>query len=80
MSISTIQRLNEREFVNNKYYYYYNEDSDEDIFYARIDDNIYRILHINTNRNGMQIVSLIDTNNRKVNVYVNRFKQQHDLI
>ena len=73
-------RTERREFVNDKYYYYYNEDSNEDIFYARIDDNIYKILHINTYKNGSRAVNLRDTNNRLVGVIVNRFKQQHDLL
>ena len=69
-----------REFELNKYYYFYNENSDEDLFYSRIDENVYKIIHINTNRSGSRYVNLIDTNNRAVSVVINRFKQQHDLI
>ena len=73
-------RAERREFELNKYYYYYNEESNEDIFYSKIDDNIYKILYINTCRNGTRYVQLIDTNNRKVAVVITRFKQQHDLL
>ena len=69
-----------REFELNKYYYYYNEDSNEDLFYGRIDDNMYKILYINTQRDGTRFVSLRDIYNRKVSVYINRFKYQHDLL
>ena len=73
-------RAERREFEDNRYYYYYNEDSNEDVFYGRINENVYKILHINTCRNGSRFVSLMDTNNRQVCVMVNRFKQQHDLL
>ena len=69
-----------REFEDNRYYYYYNEDSNEDVFYGRINENVYKILHINTCRNGSRFVSLMDTNNKAVSVVINRFKQQYDLI
>ena len=76
-----------REFEDNKYYYYHDEQSparsddenDEDVFYGRINDNIYRILHINIQKSGNKCVSLQDINNKKVNVYINIFKHQHSL-
>ena len=73
-------RNERREFDDDKYYYYRNEESDEDIFYSRIDENVYKILHINICRNGARVVKLRDTNNKAVSVYINKFKQQHDLI
>ena len=69
-----------RVFEENKYYYYHNDETDEDVFYGRIDEHTYRILHINILRSGHQFVSLRDVNNRQVCVYINRFKYQHDLL
>ena len=73
-------RTERREFDIDKYYYYYNEESDEDIFYARISENVYKILHIDTRKDDVKVVYLKDTNNRKVSVVINRFKYQHDLL
>ena len=73
-------RTERKEFELNKYYYYYNEDSNEDVFYGRIDENIYKILHINTVKGGSKVVNLKDTNNDRVGVVIKLFKQQHDLL
>ena len=73
-------RTERKEFELNKYYYYYNEDSNEDVFYGRIDENIYKILHINTVKGGSKVVNLKDTNNGRVGVVIKLFKQQHDLL
>ena len=54
------------EFEDNKYYYYLDKENDEDIFYGKITDNIYRIL-------------MRDINNKQVSVYINIFKYQHSL-
>ena len=40
----------------------------------------YRKLHINEFKVGSKFVSMIDVDNRRVHVYINKFKQQHDLI
>ena len=64
-----------REFEDNKYYYH----DDEDIFYGKITDNIYRILYINENKSGTKFVRMCDINNKKVSVCINRFKHQHSL-
>ena len=64
-------RNNHHEF---EFYYFYN-----DVFYFFNGIN-YRILHVNYNKSGNACVSMRDTNNRKISVYINRFKQQHDLI
>lgn len=69
-----------KEFEENTYYYYHDDTNNEDIFYAKITDNIYKILHINTNKSGNEFISMNDINNQKVSVYINRFKHQHDLI
>ena len=57
-----------------EFYYFYN-----DVFYFFNGIN-YRILHVNYSKSGNAFVSLRDVNNRRVNVMINRFKQQHDLI
>ncbi len=70
----------ERRYFQEKQYYYYNDDGN-DIFYHRItDDGLYKIMHINTIKNGSRFVHMKDTNDRKVWVYVNKLKQQYDLV
>ncbi|KAK8877917.1 hypothetical protein M9Y10_004680 [Tritrichomonas musculus] len=70
-------RTEHREFEDKKYYYYHNEENEEDIFYGRINETTYRILHINIIRNGSRAVSMRDINNKNVTVMINRFKYQH---
>ncbi|KAK8835479.1 hypothetical protein M9Y10_046122, partial [Tritrichomonas musculus] len=67
-----------RVFDENRYYYYFDEDTKEDIFYGKIDENIYKIIHKNKNKAGNQFVMLTDKNNKGVSLYINKFKQQHD--
>ena len=69
-----------REFEENKYYYYFDESNNEDKFYAKITDNIYKVLHHNISKSGNEFVLLRDVENKTVGVYINRFKHQHDLI
>ena len=69
-----------REFDNGKYYYWFDEDNDEDVFYSKITNEVYKILHHNVTQSGNEYVSMKDINNRQVAVMINRFKQQHDLI
>ena len=69
-----------REFEANKYYYYFDESNNEDVFYGKITDNLYKILHHNSNKSGNEFVALRDINNHQVCVYINRFKYQHDLL
>ena len=68
-----------REFNENEYYYYYNQDTNEDIFYRRITDDVYRILHINKNKAGNKYVNIYDKNNKLTSMMINRFKIQHDI-
>ena len=72
-------RTERREFEQNKYFYYHDDSTDEDIFYVKIEDGVYRILHINTTIRGSRIVNLKDVDNRQVGMMVNRFKHQHGL-
>ena len=73
-------RTEHRVFDENKYYYWFDETNNEDVFYAKITDDIYKILHHNKYKSGNEFVSMIDVNKRQVCVMINRFKQQHDLI
>ena len=68
------------EFDEGKYYYYYDEESNEDIFYCKIKDDLYRRLHINVLKNGTQYVNTKDINNKKVAMCLTKFKHQYDLI
>ena len=69
-----------KEFEPNKYYYYHDETNNEDVFYGKITDNLYKVLHHNIARGGSNYVALNDTTNKKITVYINRFKYQHDLL
>ena len=73
-------RTERRVFDEGKYYYWFDETNNEDVFYAKITDDIYKILHINRNKQGNEYVSMMDVNKRPVSIMINRFKQQHDLI
>ena len=69
-----------RYFDQNKYYYYYDEENDEDVFYGKVKDDLYRRLHINSTKSGNKFVSALDANHKRVSLYVDKFKRQHDLI
>ena len=73
-------RTEHRVFDNDKYYYWFDETNNEDVFYAKITDDIYKILHHNQNKSGNEFISMKDVNNILVSVYINKFKSQHDLI
>ena len=73
-------RTERRVFDEGKYYYWFDETNNEDMFYAKITDDIYKILHHNLTKGGNEFVSMKDINNRIVSVYINKFKQQHDLL
>ena len=69
----------ERRRFNQHQYYYYN-DHGEDVFYSRIsDDGLYRIMHINTLKNGSRFVGMKDINHKFVGVVINRFKYQYNI-
>lgn len=55
--------------------YYYHDG----IFYYDNDVN-YKIIHINTNSINCKTIHIRDTNGKKVNIVVNRFLKQHDLL
>ena len=68
-------RTERHEFEENKYYYYH----DDNIFYSKMTDKLYRIMHINTTKSNKQFIAMRNINNKKVSVYINRFKHQHSL-
>ena len=68
-----------RELEPNEYYYYYNEDTNEDIFYKRITDSVYRIMHIITTKGGHKSINVLDRNHKKTTIAVNNFKYQYGL-
>ena len=71
----------EHRVFNEKQYYYYQDDEGNDIFYSRItEDGIYRVMHINTLKNGSQFVSMKDISHKAVSVYIDRFKYQYSLL
>ena len=74
-----INEYGNHKFDEGKYYYYFNEDTNEDIFYGKITEDIYKILHINKYKGGIEFVVFKDVNNKPVNIYVNKFKQLYDL-
>ena len=68
-------RNERRYFAENKYYYHY----DEDIFYERITDDVYRVMHINTAKSGRKFIATRDINNKQTTFYIHTFKQQYGL-
>ena len=68
-----------RFFDKNRYFYYYDDELDEDIFYGKVADDLYRRLHININKHGTKYVNTKDINNKVVAVCINKFKRQYDL-
>ena len=69
-----------RFFDKNKYYYYHDEDFDEDIFYGKVSDNTYRILHINETKSGKKFIHACDVNKKNISIYIELFKYQNSLI
>ncbi len=72
-------RTERHEFEEHKYYYYHDE-SNEDIFYSKLTDNLYKILHINIAKSGAKNICARTTNNKYITISINRFKFQHNLI
>ena len=69
-----VTNYGKHEFEN----YYYDETVDEFYYW---NGKQYRKLHINTEkRSGSLYVNMMDTNNKKVNIYFSKFKKLYDLI
>ncbi|KAK8844178.1 hypothetical protein M9Y10_024383 [Tritrichomonas musculus] len=70
---------NERRFFEEKKYFYYKGETDEDIFYERITDNIYRIMHINLTKGKYKIINTRDINNKLTAITIRIFKYQYGI-
>ena len=71
-------RTGRRILPENKYFYF--DDDGNDIFYMKITDDVYRIMHINRNSFGNEFISAKDVNNQVVAIMINRFKRQYNII
>ena len=81
MAVDFYEGRNERRvFDDGRYYYWFDETNNEDIFYGKVSENTYRILHINHNKSGNAYVNVRDTNNKNAPLMIDRFKYQHNLI
>lgn len=72
-------RTEHHEFEENRYYYYHDDENNKDIFYSKITETLYRIMHINTTKSNTQYIAMRSINNKTVAVCINRFKHQHSL-
>ena len=71
-------RTERHEFADNQYFYA--RVDGEDRFYTRItDDGLYKIMHINTLKNGNQHVKMMDINNKQISVYISKLKHIFDI-
>ena len=67
------------DFLKKKKYFYYKGEADEDIFYERITDNIYRIMHINLTKGKYKIINTRDINNKLTAITIRIFKYQYGI-
>ena len=63
------------EFDDDKYYY----NIENEQFYVKIKDNLYKKMHIGIDKNNSKVVAMKSIENRKVCVYIEIFKTQNDL-
>ena len=57
--------------------YFYNIDNEQ--FYLKIKDSLYKKMHICIDKNNSKVVAMKSVENRKVGLYVEVFKAQNDL-
>ena len=69
-----------RLFTKGRYYYYRNNETNEDIFYAKVSDNLYRIMYINESKTGKKYIHVNDINKVSISMRIERFKYQYDLL
>ena len=67
-----IDQYNDNEFDN----YYYNISTNA--FYYDTGVN-YKELHINNDKNNQSFVNMINTNDKSIRLYVNKFKRLYDI-
>ncbi|KAK8897830.1 hypothetical protein M9Y10_000058 [Tritrichomonas musculus] len=68
-------RSNHFEFSDGQYYY----DNEEDEFYTKITDKLYKKMYQCIDKNNKKHIYLYDIDNKKVNVYIEKFKYLYDL-
>ena len=66
-------------FNESEYYYYRDEETDKDIFYLKITDNLYRIMYLNKTKCGKECIIARDINHKQVSIYIHNFKYQYGL-
>ena len=66
-------------FKEGEYYYYRDDEVNKDIFYAKITDNLYRIMRINKTKNEKECICARDINHKQVTIYIHNFKYQYGL-
>ena len=66
-------------FDENRYYFYHDEENNEDKFYGKTSESLYKVLHVNIAKGGKRYVSLQDRDNKRVSVYIDKYRYQHDL-
>lgn len=69
-----------RYFDENRYFYYHDDKLDEDVFYGKVADDVYRKLHININKNKVKYVNTKDVDHKVVAICINKFKHQYDFL
>ena len=67
-----------RTFPEDRYYWWVNPETEEHFFYARITDNLFKVLYQNTASNGDKLISMLDVNRKLVSVLLKRFLKQRD--
>ena len=72
-------RTERHEFEEDKYYFYHDNETDEDKFYLKITNTLYRIMYINTVKCGKKMIHMKDINHKRVGLYIEVFKHQHSL-
>ena len=71
-------RTERRYFADNQYFY--SNIDGKDVFYMRItDEGLYKIMHINCDKNKYEFVYMQDTNNKNVQVFISKFRHLYDL-
>ena len=66
-------------FNESEYYYYRDEETNKDIFYLKITNELYRIMYINKTKSGREFVVARDINHKQVAIYIHNFKYQYGL-
>ena len=69
---------NERKIFNEgEYYYYRDEETNKDIFYLGITNELYRIMYINKTKSGRECIIARDINHKQIKISIHIFKYQY---